>query len=54
MTGGRPERSAVESDEILVARDGPVLTLTFNRPAAQGKDVLPRQPLRAAPGDDEA
>ena len=25
----------MESDEILVARDGPVLTLTFNRPAAR-------------------
>jgi enoyl-CoA hydratase/carnithine racemase len=25
----------VESDEILIARDGPVLTLTFNRPAAR-------------------
>jgi enoyl-CoA hydratase len=25
----------VESDEILVARDGPVLTLTFNRPAVR-------------------
>ena len=25
----------MESDEILIARDGPVLTLTFNRPAAR-------------------
>jgi len=25
----------VEPDEILIARDGPVLTLTFNRPAAR-------------------
>jgi enoyl-CoA hydratase/carnithine racemase len=33
MTPARP--GAVDADEILTARDGPVLTLTFNRPAAR-------------------
>ena len=34
MSGGS-EKRAVESDDVLSARDGPVLTLTFNRPAAR-------------------
>jgi enoyl-CoA hydratase/carnithine racemase len=35
MTGGDATRRAGEPDEILIERDGPVLTLTFNRPAAR-------------------
>lgn len=35
MSGGGSEKRAVESDDVLSARDGPVLTLTFNRPAAR-------------------
>ena len=35
MSGGGSGRRTVESDDVLIARDGPVLTLTFNRPAAR-------------------
>ena len=35
MSGGGSGKRTVESDDVLIARDGPVLTLTFNRPAAR-------------------
>ena len=35
MSGGGSGQRVAAADEVLIARDGPVLTLVFNRPAAR-------------------